>query len=149
MPVRDMFYANPHSPNPAIYFLIMFRSSHYSPDSLFFPSNTITIILMNLFCTSCSWTWLEPFTAKISKSSPSRVIWACWFESSHFSYWTRVESLKIVYKGSIIVYWLDWTLHEWSHWLDSESEMTRLVIGSLSDSSCDSTYGWLVTTLIL
>jgi hypothetical protein len=46
MPVRNIFYANP------IYFLIKFRSSHSSQGSLFFP---ITIILMNLFCTSCSW----------------------------------------------------------------------------------------------
>ena len=48
MPVRNIFYANP------IYFLIKFRSSHCLQGSLFFPSNTITIILMNLLCTSCS-----------------------------------------------------------------------------------------------
>jgi hypothetical protein len=48
MPVRNIFYENP------IYFLIKWVSK-FSLFTLFFPSNTITISLMNLFCTSCSW----------------------------------------------------------------------------------------------
>jgi uncharacterized Fe-S radical SAM superfamily protein PflX len=51
MPVRDIFCANPHIFSDKVSKF----SLHCSQDSLFFPSNTITIILMNLFCTSCSW----------------------------------------------------------------------------------------------
>jgi hypothetical protein len=134
MPVRNIFYANP------IYFLIKFRSSPCSQGSLFFPSNTITILLMNLFCTSCS--WVETFTAKSASRvrvesfgavdssrviwgcwlESSRVIWGCWLESSQFSYWTRVESLKIATTrvDSSPSQWLDslqhWVIDILIHW---------------------------------
>ena len=81
-----------------IYFLIRIRRSHCLQGSLFFPSNTITIILMNLFCTSCIAELTGGIYGKISKSSPSRVIWVCWLESLKIA--TRVDSSP-------------------SHWLDS------------------------------
>ena len=89
MPVRNIFYENP------IYFLIKWVSK-FSLFTLFFPSNTITISLMNLFCTSCSWVdsshsksesrvRVESFGAVDS----SRVLSFFVLDSS------RVESLKI------------------------------------------------------
>jgi hypothetical protein len=81
MPVRNIFYANP------IYFLIKFRNSHCLQGSLFFPSNTITIILI---------IYSVQVVAELTQQVES--------ESSHLGLLTRVESFFVLDSSRVAEY---------------------------------------------